>query len=69
MACGCIDIVNEGLALRNTQVAVPMVFGSDRTARAMIETEQVKTGRGQQKAAALFAAFCPFCGAKYEGES
>lgn len=63
MTCNCIETVNAELAGRNTKIMLPMVFGADQTARPMIVTEQIETGRGKQKAVGLFATFCPFCGA------
>ncbi len=33
--------------------------------KALIETVQIKSGRGQKKAVKMFATFCPFCGVPY----
>ena len=65
MACNCIETVNAKLAGRNTRIMIPIMFGADQTVRPMIETEQIETGRGKQKAVGLFATFCPFCGSSY----
>lgn len=65
MACDCIEIVNEKLAERNTALVQPIVFGSNPS-RLMVETYQIKTGRGTQKKVSMFASCCPFCGVRYE---
>lgn len=67
MTCECITTVDAMLAERNTRIALPIMLGADQTARPMIVTEQIETGRGKQKAVSMFATFCPFCGVKIGG--
>jgi hypothetical protein len=62
MTCNCIEIVNEKLKEHNTRILEPMFIGGDQTRRVFIETEQIEKGRGKQKASAMFATYCPFCG-------
>ncbi len=50
------------LAERNTCIDLPIMLGADQTARPMIATRQIETGRGKKKAVGMFASFCPFCG-------
>lgn len=64
-ACNCIEQVDAKLSERNTRITLPIMLGADQTARPMIVTEQVETGRGKSKAVGMFASFCPFCGAEY----
>lgn len=65
-ACDCISTVDAMLAERNTRIMLPIMMGADQTARPMIVTDQIETGRGKKKACGMFATFCPFCGLKYE---
>jgi hypothetical protein len=69
MTCNCIDTVNEKLASRNTRLTQALVFGDCQHDGLMLETEQVETGRGKQKAVSMFLTFCPFCGTKYAAEA
>jgi len=64
--CDCISTVDAMLAERNTRIMIPIMLGADQTARPMIVTDQIQSGRGKQKAVGMFATFCPFCGVKYE---
>lgn len=68
MACGCIKIVDEKLAERNTRIMLPIMLGADQTARPMIVTDQIERGRGKKKAIGMFATFCPWCGKAYADE-
>lgn len=63
--CDCISTVDAMLAERNTRIMIPIMLGADQTARPMIVTDQIQSGRGKQKAVGMFATFCPFCGVKY----
>ncbi len=65
MTCNCIAEVDAKLAERNTRIMLPIMLGADQTPRAMIVTDQIETGRGEQKAVGMFATFCPFCGVSY----
>lgn len=60
--CKCFERVNAHLADRNTALLSNML---DNPPRAMVETYQVKTGRGTKKRTYAFATFCPFCGVEY----
>jgi hypothetical protein len=62
-SCDCLKKTNELLATKNTRVRV---FFSFRTGRFYIpiETELIAKGKRGEKAVALVASFCPFCGAK-----
>ncbi|RKE50323.1 hypothetical protein [Sphingomonas sp. PP-CC-1A-547] len=60
----CIAETDAFLAERNTRISLPIMLGPDQTARPMIVTEQIETGRGKKKACGMFATFCPFCGVK-----
>lgn len=67
MACNCVGTVNAKLTSYNTRLSQAIVFGEDRgNPNLMLRTEQIETGRGKKKAAAMFATFCPFCGTRYE---
>lgn len=68
MTCNCIETLDAELASYNTRILLPIMLGSDKTARVMIRTEQIETGRGKKKKVGMFASFCPFCGIKYEDE-
>lgn len=67
--CGCIAVVDAKLAERNTRIMLPIMLGADQTARPMIVTDQIATGRGKHKAVGLFATFCPFCGVAYQQDA
>jgi len=62
--CNCIAEFDAKLAERNTRIMLPIMLGADQTARPMIVTDQIETGRGKKKACGVFASFCPFCGIK-----
>lgn len=64
----CFDEADEMLAKRNTRLTFPIMLGSDQTKLPMIVTEQIEKGRGKQKAIAMFASYCPFCGANLHYE-
>lgn len=67
--CNCVEEVNAKLASRNTRLTQAMVLTGDRASNnpnLMLETEQIETGRGKPKAAAMFLSCCPFCGIRYE---
>ncbi|PTQ64482.1 hypothetical protein C8J45_103332 [Sphingomonas sp. PP-CE-3G-477] len=68
MACNCIAEVDAKLAERNTRIMLPIMLGADQTARPMIVTDQIETGRGKKKAVGMFATFCPFCGVSFTQE-
>ena len=53
---------------RAAAIMLPIMLGADQTARPMIVTDQIQSGRGKQKACGLFATFCPFCGVSYQQE-
>jgi hypothetical protein len=57
------------LAERNTRIMLPIMLGADQTARPMVVTDQIKSGRGQKRAVGMFATYRPFCGVKYEPAS
>jgi hypothetical protein len=65
MACECVKEINEKLASRNTRLTQAIVFGGRDHDGLMLQTEQVESGRGKQKAVAMFLTYCPFCGVKY----
>jgi len=65
MTCKCVETVNQALASRNTRLSQAMIFGAHDHDALMLETEQIETGRGKAKAAAMFLSYCPFCGRKY----
>ncbi|MDB5707831.1 MAG: hypothetical protein JWN66_4947 [Sphingomonas bacterium] len=69
MACNCIETVDAKLAERNTRIMLPIMLGADQTARTMIVTDQIETGRGKQKAVGMFASYCPFCGIGYASDT
>lgn len=66
--CDCIEKIDAELAGRNTRIRQAFVIGSGSLdlSGALIQTEQVETGRGKEKAVNLHATFCPFCGVHYE---
>lgn len=66
VVCDCIKAIDAKLSEHNTRIMLPIVFGSDRTVRVMIVTDQIQTGRGKKRAVGLFATYCPFCGTPYE---
>lgn len=69
MTCHCIKKIDAKLAERNTRIMLPIMLSADQTARPMIVTDQIETGRGKKKACGLFATFCPFCGASLSQDS
>jgi hypothetical protein len=69
VTCGCIERVDAILAERNTRIMLPIMLSADQTARPMIVTDQIKSGRGQKKAIGMFATFCPFCGVAYKDQA
>ncbi|WP_313378108.1 hypothetical protein [Achromobacter insolitus] len=69
-ACQCREKIDEGLARHNTKVSRFFVLGNGGTDMPWpIATDQIETGRGKKKAVALFASYCPFCGAPLKPES
>lgn len=70
--CDCIKNVDEMLATRNTRLSIPMILSfkgeEPKPPTLFVQTEQIEKGRGKAKATAMFATFCPFCGAKYTEE-
>lgn len=64
-SCDCVDKVDAMLAEKNTRITRALIISQPDTFRALIETEQVESGRGKPKARSMFASFCPFCGTKY----
>lgn len=70
MACNCVDEIDAKLATRNTRLTQALVFsgGRDGNPNLLLQTEQIETGRGKQKAVGMFLTFCPFCGVRYEQE-
>ena len=70
MSCNCADEVDVKLAERNTRLSRALMFskqGRENNPDLMLQTEQIETGRGKQKAVSMFISFCPFCGVKYDG--
>lgn len=61
--CNCYETINANLAEHNTNIASYFTLDDSQIGRPFpIETRQVETGRGQAKAVAIFASFCPFGG-------
>lgn len=60
--CECITSMDKVLQEHNTALTVALIG----PARALVDSYQVKGGRGQKKALRVFANYCPFCGEKYE---
>lgn len=70
MSCNCADEVDAKLAERNTRLTRALMFskqGRENNPDLMLQTEQIETGRGKQKAISMFITFCPFCGVEYDG--
>lgn len=66
MTCNCVEEVNEKLATRNTRLTQALVFTQrGNNPNLMLQTEQIESGRGKQKAVGMFLTHCPFCGDKY----
>lgn len=65
--CDCITKVNEHLAERNTQVTTTIgVKGSTFAFYGVrIETHKIDNHK-RGKPVSLTAAYCPFCGEKYD---
>jgi len=63
--CECLDQVNEKLSEQNT--ILDYSFLADNP-RAIIATCKIES-RKKLGPIKLFAAFCPFCGVKYEEEN
>ena len=69
--CKCIDRMNDVLAQKNTKIVCVWPITADMDigpTRPKIETEKIdKKRRGGLHGA--IAAFCPFCGKKYEDKN
>lgn len=65
MPCNCIGAMDEALAEYNTRILLPLMLDGS-TAKPLIETERIETGRGKKKAVKVFASYCPFCGVKLD---
>lgn len=65
--CDCANKVDEKLATRNTRLTRALMFRDtgEHGPNLLLQTEQIETGRGKQKAASMFLNYCPFCGEKY----
>jgi hypothetical protein len=63
--CDCLSDAAARLRELNTSV-VTTLFASPE--RVVLRTDQIQSGRGKAKAAALIATCCPFCGLRYQGE-
>lgn len=64
--CDCLTIINEELSQYNTQVSPALSLREDglHLVGVYIETHKLnESKRGKPKS--LIAAYCPFCGAKY----
>ena len=59
--CDCLKTMNELLRDHNTMLCCTL----SNPAKTMVETMQIETGRGKQKAVSMVASFCPFCGDPY----
>jgi hypothetical protein len=70
MACDCANKIDAQLVghKTNTRLERAIRFGGDaqNNPNLMLRTEQIETGRGKPKAAAMFLQFCPFCGTRYD---
>lgn len=68
MACNCADEVDAKLRERNTELERAIVFSGGRPGNPnlMLRTVQIESGRGKQKACAMFISHCPFCGKAYD---
>lgn len=68
--CDCIKLVNEHLADRNTKVNRTIAYqqGELKVMGAIISTFKVDEKK-RGKPVSLTAAYCPFCGEKYEEDA
>jgi hypothetical protein len=65
--CDCMTKVNEHLAERNTQLTPTLAIrdGQFKMLGATLATQKIdKSKRGQPSN--VIAAYCPFCGVKYD---
>lgn len=67
--CKCLTAVNEHLAEKNTQVTSTIAIEGNtfKFKGVEISTHKIDTHK-RGKPTRLTAAFCPFCGEKYETE-
>ena len=65
--CDCITLVNEKLAEYNTQLSLTIALrdGTLKVEGVRIETHKIND-KQRGKPMAITAAYCPFCGEKYE---
>lgn len=65
--CDCITKVNEKLTEYNTQVSstIALRAGTLKFVGVRIETHKINE-KQRGKPMAITAAFCPFCGERYE---
>lgn len=62
----CILRIDEQLTAHNTRIAQAIDFSGEN--RELIQVATVKADASvRKKPVAMFATFCPFCGAKLKG--
>lgn len=65
--CNCINMINDKLVEYNTAVTTTIALQDNKLQVAGVRVETHKTDTSKRgKPVSLTAAFCPFCGGKYE---
>lgn len=66
--CNCVTAVNERLAKGNGQLSFGLMLDGNRLiGRLLLKTQKVNSAR-PLRAPLVWAAFCPFCGAKVDDD-
>jgi hypothetical protein len=62
--CNCIENTNERLSKMNTVLVDTLTYFPDRTPMIALTTKNLDVSGGR-KPVIIYAAYCPFCGEKY----
>jgi len=69
MACKCIEVMDEKLRERNSQLEVGFTFGtSERPGYTFPAIRTEKLNKKSRDKCGVIPTFCPFCGTKYRDD-
>lgn len=66
MMCNCIEQMNRVLIYRNSTLDLSIDLFGRRPTMVQVSTHQ--TDKPNKKGVHVLAAYCPFCGQKYEAD-